>query len=207
MDVVDLYPSIPHDKGLSTLRKRLNERDKKMSTDALAKLAELDLKNNIFNNNEKTSKQKGGTTIGTKFSLPYSILFMAEMEKKFFEKIDNKPCLWWRYIDDTFFIWEHGEEKLRNFVETFNEIHPTIKFTVKWSQKSINILNVTVSLIDSQIEKDLYVKPKDSYKYLHSSSCHTYTCKKNIPYSQALRLDQICSKNIFFYIHCNNLEK
>ena len=32
-------------------------------------------------------------------------------------------------------------------------------------------------------------------------------CKKNIPYSQALRFNRICSKNIFFDIHCNNLEK
>ena len=29
MDVVGLYPNIPHDEGLSALRKRLNERDKK----------------------------------------------------------------------------------------------------------------------------------------------------------------------------------
>ena len=54
-----------------------------------------------------------------------------------------------------FFIWEHGEEKLRNFVEILNEIHPTIKFTTEWSQKSINFLDVTVSLIDGQIETDL----------------------------------------------------
>ena len=36
MDVVGLYPNIPHDEGLSALRKRLNERDKKdVSTDTL----------------------------------------------------------------------------------------------------------------------------------------------------------------------------
>ena len=91
-----------------------------------------------------------------------------------------------------FFIWEHGEEKLRNFVEILNEIHPTIKFTAEWSQKSINFLDVTVSLIDGQIETDLYVKPTDSHQYLHSSLCHPYHCKK---------------KNNFFDIHCNNLEK
>ena len=52
MDVVGLYPNIPHDEGLSALRKRRNERDKKdVSTDTLVKLAELVLKNNIFNFN------------------------------------------------------------------------------------------------------------------------------------------------------------
>ena len=96
------------------------------------------MKNNIFNFNEKTLKQKKGTAIGTKFAPPYSILFMAELEGKILEINDNKPYLWWRYIDDIFFIWEHGEEKLRSLVETLNEIHPTIKCTAEWSQRSIN---------------------------------------------------------------------
>ena len=138
MDVVGFYPNILHDEGLSALRKRLNERDKKdVSTDTLVELAELVLKNNIFNFNERTLKQKRGTAIGTKFALPCSILFMAELEGKKFEIVDNKPYLWWRYIDDIFFIWEHGEEKLRDFVQTLNEIHPTITFAAEWSQKSI----------------------------------------------------------------------
>ena len=104
MDVVGLYPNIPHDEGLSALRKRLNERDKKdVFTDTLVELAELVLKNNIFNFNERTLKQKRGTAIGTKFALPYSILFMAKLESKILEIVDNKPYLWWRYIDGIFF--------------------------------------------------------------------------------------------------------
>ena len=55
MDVVGLYSSIPHDKGLLALRKRLDEREEKdVSTGTLVELAELVLKNNIFNFNEKT---------------------------------------------------------------------------------------------------------------------------------------------------------
>ena len=53
----------------------------------------------------------------------------------------------------------------------------------------------------------MYVKPTDSHQYLHSSSCHPYHCKKSVQYSQALRFNRICSKNNFFDIHCNNLEK
>ena len=136
---------------------------------SLVELAELVLKNNIFNFNERTLKQKRGTAIGRKFAPPYSILFMTELEEKILETVDNKPYLWWRYTDDIFFIWEHREEKLRNFIETLNEIHPTIKFTTEWSQKSMNFLDVTVSLINGQIETDLYVKPTDSHQYLHSS--------------------------------------
>ena len=73
-------------------------------------------------------------------------------------------------------------------------MHPTIKFTAEWSKTSINFLNVTVSLIEAVIETDLFVKPTDSYQYLQSSSCHPFHCKKGIPYSQALRLNRICSE-------------
>ena len=50
MDVVGLYPNIPHDEGLSAVRKRADEED--VSTGTLDELAELVLKNNIFNFNE-----------------------------------------------------------------------------------------------------------------------------------------------------------
>ena len=86
-------------------------------------------------------------------------------------------------------------------------MHPTIKFTTDWSKTSVNFLDVTVSIAEGVIETDLYVKPTDSHQYLLSSSCHPFYCKKGIPYSQALRLNRICSKNEFFDKRCNDLEK
>ena len=86
--------------------------------------------------------------------------------------------LWWRYVDEIFFLWEHGEEKLKGFIEHLNEKHPTIKFTAEWSKTSINFLDVTVSLVGGNITTDLYVKLTDSHQYLHFSSCNPYHCKK-----------------------------
>ena len=121
---------------------------------------------------------------------------MAELEEEILNEIELKPYLWWRYIDDIFFLWEHGEEKLKGFIEYLNEKHPTIKFTAEWSKTSINFLDVTVSLVGGNITTDLYVKPTDSHQYLHSSSCHPYHCKKGIPYSQALHLNRICIESL-----------
>ena len=84
----------------------------------------------------------------------------------------------------SFFLWEHGEEKLKKFIEYLNEKHLTM---AEWSQTSMNFLDVTISLIDGKITTDLYIKASDSHQYLHSSSCHPYHSKKGIPYSQALR--------------------
>jgi len=54
---------------------------------------------------------------------------------------------------------------------------------------------------------DLYVKPTDTHQYLEASSCHVYHSKIAIPYSQALRLNRICSEPSFFDHRCNQLEQ
>ena len=132
MDVVGLFPNIPHGEGLASLRWFLETRDNKhIASDTLTELAEVVLKNNIFEFDEKTFKQKRGTAIGTKFAPPYAILFMADFEKKMLETFEKKPMIWWRYIDDKFFIWEHGEESLKVFIEQVNMFHSTIKFTAE----------------------------------------------------------------------------
>ena len=69
---------------------------------------------------------------------------MAELEEEILSEIELKPYLWWRYIDEIFFLWEHGEGKLKKFIEDLSEKHPTIKLTAEWSQTSINSLDVTV---------------------------------------------------------------
>ena len=86
------------------------------STSTLLALAEVLFKSNIFTFKEKTLKQKRVTAIGTKFALPYSKLFMAVLKKDILREIELKPYLWWRYIDDIFFLWEHGEEKLKKSI-------------------------------------------------------------------------------------------
>ena len=132
---------------------------------------------------------------------------MAELEEEILRKAEFKPYLWWRYIDDIFFLWELGEEKLKSFIDNINKMHPTIKFVADWSKTSTNFLDVTVSITEGIIETDLHVKPTDSDQYLLSSSCHPFYCKKGIPYSQALRINKICLNNELFDKRCNDLEK
>ena len=129
IDVVGLYPNIPHEEGLASLRRFLDARtEKKVTTETLVELAEIVLKNSIFQFNEKTLKQLRGKAIGTKFTPPFAIIFTADLEERILEDIELQPRVWWRYIDDIFFIWEHGEDSLKQFIKTFNAFHPTIKF-------------------------------------------------------------------------------
>ena len=105
MDFVGLYPNIPHGEGLASLRSLLETRDnKQISSDALTELAEVVLKNTIFEFDETTFKQKRGTAMGTKFAPLYAIIFMADFEEKMLESFEKKPVIWWRYIDNIFHL-------------------------------------------------------------------------------------------------------
>ena len=104
IDVVGLYPNIPLDEGVAFLKDFLYSRvDKQVTTDTLIELAELVLKNNVFEFSDKTYQQIHGTAIGTKFAPSYAVLFKAALEEKNLNKVEKEPNVWWRYIDDIFF--------------------------------------------------------------------------------------------------------
>ena len=85
--------------------------------------------------------------------------------------------------------------------------HSTIKFTAEYSKEEVNFLDVNIKLIDGELKTDLFVKPTDTHQFLDLTSCHPYHCKKGIPYSQAVRLNRICSDNETFDRRCNDLGK
>ena len=108
MDAVGLYPNIPHEEGLASLYTFLeNSENKQISSDTLAEIAEIVWKNNIFEFDKKTFKRKRGTAIGMKFVL--KIFFMADLEKKMLAIFEKESMIWWRYIDDIFFILENRD--------------------------------------------------------------------------------------------------
>ena len=126
---------------------------------------------------------------------------MTDFEEKMLESFEEKSIIWWRYVDDIFFIWDYGEESLKVFIQQVNMFHSTIKFTAEYSKEEVNFLDVNIKLID------LFVKPMDTHQFSDPTSCHPYHCQKGIPYSQALRLNRICSDNETFGRCCNDLEK
>ena len=85
-------------------------------------LASLVLNNNYFEFNDRFYRQKLGTAIGTKFPPAYANLVMTGLLK---ESVDT-PIVWMRFIDDVFFIWTHGEEKLETFINFLKSSYDTI---------------------------------------------------------------------------------
>ena len=49
----------------------------------------------------------------------YANLFTAHLEDRLLQEVPNNlhPTVWWRYIDDVFFIWDHSEEQFQIFMD------------------------------------------------------------------------------------------
>ena len=86
-------------------------------------------------------------------------------------------------------------DKLKEFFSYRNESHPSIKFTMEYSEKQINFLGVLVTKSDSgeKLCSSPYTKPTDTHQYLHATSCHRAVYKNSIAYGQVIRLKRICS--------------
>ena len=110
-DVVGLYPSIPHSEGLDILKKQYeNYPNKKVSTEDIVKMADIVLKNNLFEFDSKFYKQISRTVIGTKFAPSYPCIFIDHIETEFLKTQDIKPWFWEKFVDD---IFSYGQEVKR----------------------------------------------------------------------------------------------
>ena len=72
----------------------------------------------------------------------------------------------------------------------------SIKFTAKWSYRSVSFLDINIiSDAEGRLTMDLYTKPTDTHQYLHWDGYHWQYCRSTISYSQVLRIYRICSGN------------
>ena len=115
LDVVGLYPHIPHDEGLNSMKFTIEEfgKDLAIGSDDLIDLARFILKNNFLEFEDKIYRQKLGTAIGTKFAPSFANLFMFDLENNLLREYHLSSWVWWRFLDDIFIIWLHGEEKFK----------------------------------------------------------------------------------------------
>ena len=98
-----------------------------------------------------------------------------------------QSLVWFRYIDDIFFIWANGEQELQTFLCSLNEFHTNIKFTYESSKENIAFLDLNVSVKNSKIFTDLHVKSTDRHQYLHYLSTQLNQTKRSVVFfSQTL---------------------
>ena len=85
-----------------------------------------------------------------------------EFSDKTYKQIRRTAIGNWHNI---FFIWEHGEESLKEFINEIDSFHSTIKVTADWSKEKVNFLDVEVTLKNGVLSTDLFVKPTDTHQF------------------------------------------
>ena len=193
-----MFPDIDNELGLGAVSRALDTREQLLpSTDCILEAVEICLKSNHSVFNEKFYLQIHGTAMGPKNACGYADIAMGEIDHKAKHCGPIKPSQWWRYRDDIFDLWQQGPAALNSFMEYINSLYPTIKFELVYSESKLNVLDITLHLVDGFIQTDVYSKPTDSHLYLPPSSAHPKHVFKAIPFGVASRLRRNCSEDIF----------
>ena len=75
------------------------------------------------------------------------------------------------------------KSKWRETWRILRELSSKFEIASEKSKKSVNFLDVKVSLIDKHLEIDLYCKPTNCHQFLDFSSVHNINIQKSTVYS------------------------
>ena len=111
---------------------------------------------------------------------------MHKVETEFLKTQGKTPLLWFRCIDDIFFIWTHGKEHLETYLQQLNNFNPDLKFTYEPNEKEIPFLDLKVKLNKRKSSTGLHIKSTDRHQHPHFISSHTNHTKGSVVYSNGL---------------------
>ncbi|XP_015121008.1 uncharacterized protein LOC107043859 [Diachasma alloeum] len=112
--------------------------------------------------------------MGSPISPIIANIFMEHFENEVLKSAEQKPTVWFRYVDDTFVIWPHGCSGLNQFLEFLNTQHPSIIFTMEIEQNGcLTFLDVSVRRNEGgTLGHQVYRKPTHTDRYLNATSYH-----------------------------------
>ena len=212
LDVTSLYTNVPLEQAKIAVAKVLSENrpgTQQPSNQSLLRLLHLVFTKNIFtfSDGQKLTfyRQTNGVSMGSKCAPSVACTFMGEFERKHVYTYEKQPRLWLRFIDDVFCLWTHGLTELNKFTEYLNSRETRVKFTEHHSTTHIEFLDLTVRLVGTRLETELYVKPTSSLSYLRRDSCHPKHVFSSLAYGEFIRVRRNCSNLETFDTHSETI--
>ena len=199
LDVENMFPSIDNDRGLSTIRQRLDKRSAKLPpTECIVEALEIILTSNNSIFNKQHLVQTNGAATGAKNSCSYTDLALEPLDDQIYQaksSIFKEVMAYFRFRDDCFLIWVGDSNLIKHFVYYVNILDPSLKFTVEIGGQSLKFMDLLITIIDGKLETTVYSKPTDGHLYLHHNSCHPKGTKIGVQKGVALRLRRICTSD------------
>ena len=197
LDVENMFPSIDNERGLCTLKRKLDKREVlSPPSECLLEALEIILtsNNSIFNGQHLL--QTNGTAMGSKNSCSYADLALEPANEQIYQAkrtVFKELVTYFRFRDDCFLLWNGPIDLLKKFVYFVNIIDRNLKFTVEIGGKSLKFMDLLITIENGKLETTVYSKPTDGHLYLHNNSCHPKATKEGVEKGVALRLRRICS--------------
>jgi hypothetical protein len=136
--VVSLFTRVPLEDTLLLLKQHFH--------DQIIGLLKQVLTTTYFMYDGAFYDKNDGVAMGSPLAPVIANYYMEHFEQQALSRAPRIPTQWYRYVDDTFVVWPHGEEELREFLDQLNSIHHNIKFTMKVEKnRSLPFLDVLVS--------------------------------------------------------------
>ncbi|XP_023230812.1 uncharacterized protein LOC111630885, partial [Centruroides sculpturatus] len=150
IDVISLYPSVPHFEAVMLANALLLSSGHPILhvlhlREALLFITE----NNYFQFNGKIYKQTQGVPMGSPLSPILAELIMRNIENRIFHAplTIHYPIMYLQYVDDILIAWDSSAEDLDKFIQMLASIYPTINFTVEEEQEN------TISFLDLEVHR------------------------------------------------------
>ena len=78
----------------------------------------------------------------------------------------TKPIMLRRYFDNYVDISTSTMIELDDFVQYFNDFHPSLSYTYDMSDTNVNFLNISISMIQHGVTTDIFYKETHTHSYL-----------------------------------------
>ncbi len=198
LDVKALYPSIPHEAGISMALQQAIPTEPPVSSNnsrknMLKEMLKIILSGNTFLFAGRTFKQIKGIAMGTPVAPTWANLFMGKLETDALTRWQGTlPLLWLRYIDDIFTLFPGPQGELDSLLQHMNSQLSTIEFTMDSSKHKIDFLDITIfkgERFHSEGVLDIrpYSKAIDPHTYLHYSSAHPRNNMRGVVKAEVIR--------------------
>src|SRR5277367_5706402 len=167
------------------------------------------MNNNDFTFDDKFHLQILGTAMGKKYAPGLANLYLLDLDHVAMNDFKIKPILYFRYLDDIFFIWPGDIITLTEYENFLNSLIPNIKITLEHHREHINFLDTTIF---KDLEGDLttlkakvFFKPTDTHQLLQKFSHHPRHTFNGIIKLQLIRFKRISSRKEDYMNTCKIL--
>ncbi len=184
---------------------------KKPLIQAILQGLELVMGNNIMSFGDSYFLQLIGTAMGTSTAVAYANLYFGWHEKetllpKYRDRL-KRIFFHARFIDDVFFIWNGETDALwTELIHDYNNFG-ILKWDVTNPTKSVNFLDLTITIENDRITTKTFQKPNNPYLYIPPHSAHTQGTIKGIIFSLLRTYYRQNSKNSDFVYFASLLFK